>query len=93
MVIAGPDGERRQSVGDGDAPPLERAGQLPGETARGFLGRVDEAVPAVAVARKRRLARALELDVPAPAIAVDHFAQQDGAPVAQLRHEIAELDM
>ncbi len=34
---------------------------------------------------------ALELDVAAHAVAVDHFAKQDGAAVAELRHEMAEL--
>ena len=42
-------------------------------------------------ARERRLARALELQRPAFAFGVDDFAQQNRAPVAQLRHEAAEL--
>ncbi len=46
---------------------------------------------AVAPARKRRRARALELDVAADAVGVDHLAEQDGAAVAQLRHEMTEL--
>ena len=35
--------------------------------------------------------RALELDVAADAVGVDHFAEQDGAAVAELRHEMTEL--
>ncbi len=35
--------------------------------------------------------RALELDVAADAVLVDHLAQQDGAAIAELRHEMAEL--
>ena len=46
---------------------------------------------AVATARERRRARALELDVAPHAGAIDHLAQQDGATVAELRHEVAEL--
>jgi hypothetical protein len=46
---------------------------------------------AVAAARERRAARALEGDVAAPALAVDHLAQQQRAAVAQLRREAAEL--
>ena len=46
---------------------------------------------AVAAARKRRRARPLELDVAADAVGVDHLAEQDGAAVAELRHEMSEL--
>ncbi len=46
---------------------------------------------AVAAARERRRAGALELDVAADAVLVDHLAEQDGAAVAQLRHELPEL--
>ena len=46
---------------------------------------------AVAAARERRPARALERDVAAQAGAVDHFAEQDRAAVAELRREAAEL--
>ena len=46
---------------------------------------------AVAAARERRPARALEGDVAAPAGAVDHLAEQDRAAVAELRREAAEL--
>ena len=46
---------------------------------------------AVAPARKRRRAGALELDVAADAVGVDHLAEQDGAAVAELRHEMTEL--
>ena len=35
--------------------------------------------------------RALELDVAAHAVGVDHLAEQDGAAVAELRHEMPEL--
>ena len=45
----------------------------------------------VAPAGIGRAARALELDVAAPAVAVHHLAQQHRAPVAQLRVEAAEL--
>ena len=46
---------------------------------------------AVAAARERRRAGALELDVAAHAVAVDDLAEQDRAAVAELRHEMAEL--
>jgi hypothetical protein len=46
---------------------------------------------AVAAARERRAARALEGDVAPPALAVDHLAQQQRPAVAQLRREAAEL--
>jgi hypothetical protein len=46
---------------------------------------------AVAHARERRLARALELDVALDAVAVGQLAQQHGAAVAQLWHPVAEL--
>ena len=46
---------------------------------------------AVAPARKRRRAGPLELDVAADAVLVDDFAEQDGAAVAELGHEMAEL--
>ena len=46
---------------------------------------------AVAAARERRPARAFQSDVAPLAGAVDHFAEQDGAAVAELRREAAEL--
>ena len=46
---------------------------------------------AVAAAREGRLPGALERDVAPLAVPVDHFAQQERAAVAQLRHEAAEL--
>ena len=46
---------------------------------------------AVAAARERRRAGPLELDVAADAVRVDHLAEQDGAAVAELGHEMAEL--
>jgi anti-anti-sigma factor len=46
---------------------------------------------AVAAAREHRSARALERDVAAPSVAVDHFAEEKRATVAELRHEAAEL--
>ena len=45
----------------------------------------------VTAAREGRAAGAFELDVAPRAIPPHHFAEQDGAPVAQLRHELAEL--
>ena len=45
----------------------------------------------VAAARERRRAGALQLQVEAPALAVDDLAQEHRPPVAELRHEIAEL--
>ena len=45
----------------------------------------------VASARERRAPRALELDVAPLAVRADDLAQQDRAPVAELRHEVAEL--
>ena len=46
---------------------------------------------AVAPARERRRAGSLELDVAADAVLVDDLAEQDGAAVAELGHEMAEL--
>ena len=46
---------------------------------------------AVTAARKRCAARPLQREVAAPAVAVDHLAQQERAAVAQLRREAAEL--
>ena len=46
---------------------------------------------AVAVAREGRPPGALELDVAPRAVPPHHLAEQDGAPVAELRHEVAEL--
>src|SRR5690606_4341677 len=46
---------------------------------------------AIAIARVRRLSTALELNVVTPAITADHFAQQDGAAIAELRIPAAEL--
>ena len=46
---------------------------------------------AVAAARIGRDAGALELHIPELSGAVAYLAQQDRAPVAQLRHEVAEL--
>ena len=46
---------------------------------------------AVAAAGKRRRAGPLELDVAADAVRVDHLAEQDGAAVAELGNEMAEL--
>ncbi len=40
---------------------------------------------------ERRRARALELDVAADAVAVDDLAEQDGAAIAELWHEMPEL--
>ena len=45
----------------------------------------------VAAARERRAPRALELDVASLAVLADDLAEQDRAPVAELRHEAAEL--
>ena len=45
----------------------------------------------VAAARKRRPSRALELDVAPPSVLADDLAQQDGATVAELGDEAAEL--
>ena len=47
--------------------------------------------PAIAAAGKWRRSGALELDVAADAIDIDDFAEQDGAAVAELRHEMTEL--
>jgi hypothetical protein len=46
---------------------------------------------AIAAAREGRRARAFQLDVATDAVAVDDLAQQDGAAIAQLRRETAEL--
>ena len=45
----------------------------------------------VAAPRERRSARALQLDVAPLAVAVQDLAEQDGAAVAELGNEIAEL--
>ena len=45
----------------------------------------------VAAARERRRPRAFELDVATDAVAAHDLAQQDGAAIAELRHEVAEL--
>ena len=47
--------------------------------------------PAVTTTRARGSARSLQGDVTAPAVAVDEFAQQQGAAIAELRREAAEL--
>ena len=46
---------------------------------------------AIASARERGPAGALELDVVALAVPSNHFTQQVGAAIAELRHKIAEL--
>ena len=46
---------------------------------------------AIAPAREGRRARPLELDVTADTVGVDHLAEQDGAAVPELRHEMTEL--
>ncbi len=46
---------------------------------------------AIAPARIRRRAGALELNVTADAVGVDNLAEQDGAAVTELRHEMTEL--
>lgn len=46
---------------------------------------------AIAITGERRRPRALQLNVPAHAVFVAHFTQQDRAAVAKLRHPIAEL--
>ena len=46
---------------------------------------------AVAAARERRGPRALEVDVAKAAVSVDDLSQQEGAPVAETRGELAEL--
>ena len=40
---------------------------------------------------KRRRTRALELNIAAHAVQVDHFAEQNRPPVAKLRDELTEL--
>src|ERR1051325_9524982 len=50
-----------------------------------------ESCPPVTVAREGRTAGALELNVAAMSVALDQFAEQQRAAVAQLRHEAAEL--
>src|SRR5690606_16703173 len=46
---------------------------------------------AVAAARESGAAGALELEITAPATRVDDLAEQEGPPVAELRHEMPEL--
>jgi hypothetical protein len=45
----------------------------------------------VAIARERRRAAALELDIAVDAVTIRNLSQQDGASVAELRHEVPEL--
>ena len=47
--------------------------------------------PAIAAARERSPTGAFELDIVAHPVAPHHLAQQDGAAIAELRHEMAEL--
>ena len=47
--------------------------------------------PPVAAPGKRCRPATLQLDIAALAVAADHLAEQDRAPVAKLRHELAEL--
>ncbi len=47
--------------------------------------------PPVAAARERCRPRAFELNVATDAVPAHDLAQQDGAAIAQLRHEVAEL--
>ena len=47
--------------------------------------------PPVPAPRERRWPGALELDVAADAVLVDDLAEQDGAAVTELGHEMAEL--
>src|SRR6185437_3750139 len=47
--------------------------------------------PAIAPARERGRPRALELDIAAHTVGVDDLAEQDGAAVTELRHEMTEL--
>ena len=80
-----PVGDRRERARGRDA---ERRHRLADDV---FAQHRTERRAAVAAARERRRARALELDVAPHARAIDHLAQQDGAAVAELRHEVAEL--
>ena len=82
-VLAGDDGGERARGRD-----AEREHRLADDV---FAQHRAERGAAVAPARERRRARALELDVAADAVGVDDFAEQDGAAVAELRHEMAEL--
>ena len=81
--LAGGDGGQRTRRGD-----AERSHRLAHDV---FTQHRPDRGAAIAAAREGRRARALELDVAAPAVAVHDLAQQDGAAVAQLRHEVAEL--
>ena len=81
--LAGRDGGERARGGD-----AERGHRLADDV---FAQHGPERGAAVAAARERGRARALELDVAADAVAVDDLAEQDGAAVAELRHEVAEL--
>ena len=80
-----PGGHRGQGPGSGHA-----------ERRHGFADDVlaqdrAERGSAVAATGERSWAGALELDVVAYAVAPDHFAQQVGAAIAELRHKMAEL--
>ncbi len=46
---------------------------------------------AIAAPRKGRATGAFQLHISAPTVAIDQFAEQEGAAIAQLRREVAEL--
>ena len=81
--IAGDDGGERTRRGD-----AQRMHRLADDV---FAQHRAQRGTAVAAARERCRARALELDVAAHARDVDDLAQQYGTAVAQLGHEVAEL--
>ena len=77
--------DRRQGAGGRDA---ERRHGLADQI---FAQHRAKGGAAVAAARERRTACPLKLDVASPAVPVDHLAEQDGAAIAELGHEAAEL--
>ena len=50
-----------------------------------------EGRPPIALTRKRRKARTLQLNVPASALSIDNLSEEDGTPIPQLRDEVAKL--
>ena len=82
-VLAGHDGGERARRGD-----AEREHRLADDV---FPQHGAECGAAVAPAGERRPAGPLELDIAADAVRVDDFAEQDGAAIAELRHEMTEL--
>ncbi len=82
-VLARDDGGERARGGDAEREHRLADDVLPQHGA--------ECGAAIAAAGERRWAGPLELDIAADAVGIDDFAEQDGAAIAELRHEMTEL--